>query len=87
MNYFYVDGKPLHESEMFGDRFHKGLGVIWGNGDRYLVVDTWFSVDHHGHFDDGLHIFMEKVWDRNDDLPKKLAPEYFADGNYTSRKW
>lgn len=87
MNYFYLNGKLILESEMLGENFRKGMGVIWSESERYRVVDTWFSIDHHGQMDDGLHIFMEPVWDRGDDLPKKLLPDYFEDGHYTSRKW
>jgi hypothetical protein len=45
----------------------------------FEVVDSWFSFDHHGHFGDGLHIFLEEITDPSDDLLLRLAPDYFAD--------
>ncbi len=36
-----------------------------------------FSFDHHGRFPTGLHVFLEQVTDEADDLPKRLAPDYF----------
>ncbi|MGW7193890.1 hypothetical protein [Streptomyces sp. NPDC054838] len=47
-------------------------------GDRYRVVDSWFSHDHHGIFDDGLHIFLEPVTEEDDRL-RHLAPDYFRE--------
>ncbi|MCU1613015.1 MAG: hypothetical protein JWO98_555 [Frankiales bacterium] len=53
-----------------------GTGVVLG--DRYRVVDSWMSFDHHGVFDDGLHIFLERVTE-DDDRLKRIAPSYFRD--------
>lgn len=55
-----------------------GTGVIWSDGERYRVVDIWVSYDHHGHFNDGVHVFLEPV-EPDDDRPKRLAPHYFRD--------
>ncbi|MET8481867.1 hypothetical protein ABZV68_32540 [Streptomyces clavifer] len=52
-----------------------GTGVLL-RGDRYRVVDSWFSYDHHGIFDDGLHIFLGPVTEEDDRL-RHLAPNYF----------
>ncbi|MYU23724.1 hypothetical protein [Streptomyces sp. SID8352] len=54
-----------------------GTGVLL-RGDRYRVVDSWFSYDHHGVFNDGLHIFLEPVAEEDDRL-QHLAPDYFRD--------
>ena len=78
MRYFYLDGQLVWDSEDITESFQKGQGIIWSDGERYRVVDTWFSIDHHGHFNDGLHVFMELV-DPKDDLPRMLAPAYFRD--------
>lgn len=45
-------------------------------GDRYRVVDSWFSYSHHGDFDNGLHISLEPVTEEDDRL-RHLAPNYF----------
>ncbi|MEU9032776.1 hypothetical protein AB0D46_35785 [Streptomyces sp. NPDC048383] len=52
-----------------------GTGVLL-RGDRYRVVDSWFSYDHHGVFNDGLHVFVELVTEEDDRL-RHLAPDYF----------
>ncbi|MGW7102900.1 hypothetical protein [Streptomyces sp. NPDC054883] len=57
--------------------FPVGTGVLL-RGDRYRVVDSWFSHDHHGIFDDGLHIFLEPVTEEDDRL-RHLAPDYFRE--------
>ena len=54
-----------------------GTGVLLRGG-RYRVVDSWFSYDHHGVFDDGLHIFLEPVAEEDDRL-RRLAPGYFRE--------
>lgn len=46
---------------------------------RWRVVDIWHSYDKRGHFDIGAHVFLEPVVDHEDDLPKRLAPDYFID--------
>ncbi|MFG2677014.1 hypothetical protein [Streptomyces sp. NPDC048445] len=53
-----------------------GAGVLLGNGDRYRVVDTWFSYDKHGIFDLGLHVFLVLAAGGDDRLGQ-LAPGYF----------
>ena len=67
----------------------KGQGVIWPDGRRFRVEDSWFSFDHHGHFGTGLHVFLTEIRSRDDDLPKLLKPDYFPDGPYRhhSRVW
>ncbi|MFJ7137667.1 hypothetical protein [Streptomyces fungicidicus] len=45
-----------------------GAGVLL-RGDRYRVVDSWFSYDHHG-------VFLEPVAEEDDRL-RHLAPDYF----------
>lgn len=55
-----------------------GTGFIWGDGMRYRVVDSWLSFDHRGHFDLGMHVFLERVEEGGADDPLgRLAPDYF----------
>jgi hypothetical protein len=56
-----------------------GDGWLWGDGTRYRVADRWLSLDHHGHFNDGWHVFLERVEvGGDDDRLQHLAPEYFG---------
>lgn len=68
------------DPDLFDDwpHFLKGEGLIWSEGERYRVVDTWWSVDHHGRMDDGLHVFLERVTNPTDDRPRELHPDYFT---------
>lgn len=77
----YIDGEM--QPQLIDEgliNLHRGQGVIWADGRRLRVVDSWFSFDHHGRFDTGLHVFLEEVTDEADDLPKRLEPHYFRDG-------
>jgi hypothetical protein len=76
---FYVGKQELHRED----------GLIWlrpGDGyidvrdaNRYRVVDTWFSFDHRGRYDLGLHVYLEPVEPGTEgDLPGRLVPEYFG---------
>jgi hypothetical protein len=57
----------------------KGDGVLWGDGTRYRVVDTWLSFDKHGRFDVGMHVFLEPVEPfSDDDRLGRLARDYFT---------
>jgi hypothetical protein len=76
---FYIDGEE--QPHLIDEGFlnlHKGQGVIWSDGRRLRVVDSWFSFDKHGRFDIGLHVFLEEVTDEADDLPLRLARDYFS---------
>ncbi|MEU8740641.1 hypothetical protein [Streptomyces halstedii] len=55
-----------------------GAGVLLGNGNRYRVVDSWFSYDKHGIFDLGLHVFVVPAAGGDDRLGQ-LAPDYFRE--------
>ena len=77
--YIYIDNKEVLQFDDGMLMLPKGAGVIWGDGNRYRVADTWFSIDHHGQMNDGMHIFLEVVMDPEDDLPKKILPSYFVD--------
>ena len=35
-----------------------GTGILGGGGEMYRVVDSWLSLDDHGRFGRGMHIFM-----------------------------
>jgi hypothetical protein len=72
---FYVDGKELHRED--GLIFlNKGDGYIGGDQGQ---VDTWFSFDHRGAFDLGLHVFLERVdAGSEEDRPGRLEPNYFS---------
>ena len=78
---FYVDGEmvPYQEDTMLP--LNRGDGIVWSDGTRYRVTDRWLSYDHHGHFNEGLHIFLRRVDAfSEDDTLGRLAPDYFGDG-------
>lgn len=55
-----------------------GDGFLDGSTRRWRVVDRWFSIDHHGHFADGWHVFLAPVVPGSeDDRLKRIAPDYF----------
>ncbi len=35
-----------------------GTGILGDGGEMYRVVDSWLSLDDHGRFGHGMHIFM-----------------------------
>ena len=75
---FYVGGKELpHQEETFLP-VSIGDGILDSDGTRYRVTDKWISYDHHGHFGEGLHVFLERVEPYSDgDTLGNLAPDYF----------
>jgi hypothetical protein len=74
---YYDHDVVLHQDEGTPPPLAVGDGLIWADGRRYRVIDKWVSYDHHGHFDDGVHIFLEPVT-TDDDRPKRIAPTYFT---------
>lgn len=57
----------------------RGQGVLWGDGKRYRVADSWLSFDRHGQFDIGMHVFLERVEEGSEDDTLGLArPSYFG---------
>ena len=72
---FHHDDKEVWRYEDGLIQLATGTGIILG-GERYRVVDSWMSFDHHGRFDDGMHIFLEVAKDK-DNRVKQLAPDYF----------
>lgn len=76
--WFYEGEKEVHCEESGLLPLVKGQGVLWGDGTRYRVVDSWLSFDHHGHFGLGMHVFLERVEpESDDDTLGRLAPNYF----------
>lgn len=76
---FHVEGEELSYQEDSMLPLHIGDGLLWGDGRRFRVKDRWISYDHHGHFPEGLHIFLEPVEEFGaDDRLAKLAPDYFS---------
>jgi hypothetical protein len=76
---FYVGRDELHRED--GLIFLRpGDGYIdVRDGNRYRVVDTWFSFDHRGAFDLGLHVFLQPVDEGSeDDRLGRLDPQYFG---------
>lgn len=83
----YIYTFPTHFYDENGKEFHdetglvflsKGDGVLWGDGTRYRVADTWLSFDKHGRFDTGLHVFLDRIEEGGeDDTLGRLAPDYF----------
>ncbi|HEV2123922.1 MAG TPA: hypothetical protein VGW38_14250 [Chloroflexota bacterium] len=74
---FYIDGKYVRQHAGGVLTLPNGTGVTWEDGRRLRVIDSWYSFDHHGRMDTGMHIFFEDVTDRDGDLPGELMPEYF----------
>jgi len=80
-NTYYLDGVHLYQDE----REHRPLEIGHGfidarqNSRRFRVQDIWISTDSHGRFDIGRHIFLTEVSGTEDDLPGKIAPDYFAE--------
>jgi hypothetical protein len=73
--WFYLDGKQIW-GEIDGVMWlHRGDGVVDGDGTRYRLADVWWSFDHHGPFDDGMHIMLEPA--EADDPLGQMAPDYF----------
>jgi hypothetical protein len=57
-----------------------GDGFLWSDGKRYRVVDRWLSFDHHGHFNESLHVFLESVEEFSEhDRLGNAAPDYFGE--------
>jgi hypothetical protein len=36
-----------------------GTGLIDERGKFFRVADVWVSFDHHGHYPEGVHVFLE----------------------------
>lgn len=73
--YFHEGDKEVWMYEDGLLQLANGTGLIL-KGECYRVVDSWMSFDHHGRFDDGMHIFLEVAKDK-DNRVKQLAPDYF----------
>jgi hypothetical protein len=70
---FFIDDSGGFELPTIGD------GWLWEDGTRWRVADRWLSLNKHGYFDVGWHVFLEPVEVGGaDDRLKHLAPDYFA---------
>jgi hypothetical protein len=77
---FYLDGEMTEYQEETMMPLNIGDGFLWSDGTRYRVVDRWLSFDHHGHFNESLHVFLESVEPfSEDDRLGNAAPEYFRE--------
>jgi hypothetical protein len=54
-------------------------GIVFEDGGRFRVVDTWLSLDRHGPFDVGYYVFLKRVDNTPEDRLAQLAPDYFRD--------
>jgi hypothetical protein len=59
--FHHLDGLEMWQVDDFVPLV-AGHGVITGEHD-YRVADVWFSMDHHGPLDDGLHVFLARTED------------------------
>lgn len=57
-----------------------GQHILSGNGELYKVIDVWLSLDHHGVFNDGQHVFMERAELPREQFTPRLL-EYFSDAD------
>lgn len=53
-----------------------GHGLVMEDGERYRVVDVWFSYDKRGSLDWGQHVFLEPV-EESDDRPAQRDLGYY----------
>jgi len=59
-----------------------GEGLIASNGQRWRVVDVWYSNDKHGIVDRGIHVYLERVEPFSEsDRPGRMFPDYFRPSN------
>jgi len=73
---FFVDDRQRVSLPEIGD----GVLAPADGTPRCRVVDRWLSFDHHGRFNDGWHVFLERIEDTDDDRLGRLAPDYFGGG-------
>ena len=77
---YYINGVADWQDEGPPAPLSIGTGVIYPKDyRRYRVEDIWVSYDHHGRFDDGVHVFLVDVTRTPDDRPGSLAPDYFSE--------
>lgn len=78
---FHLHGEVPWEEEHWDIPLQIGEGFIdASSGARRLrVVDIWYSTDKHSEFGAARHVFLENVSGTPDDLPQRLAPDYFSD--------
>lgn len=55
-----------------------GEGIIWSEGDRFIVTSVWHSFDHHGRLEEGVHVFATRVTETEHDLPWLNHPDYYG---------
>jgi hypothetical protein len=78
---YYINGEMQSYQEETMVPLRKGDGVFLGDDSPCCrVVDVWLSYDHHGHFGEGLHVFLEPVESfSEDDTLGNAAPAYFRE--------
>ncbi|OZM73998.1 hypothetical protein CFN78_06835 [Amycolatopsis antarctica] len=76
---YYVNGEQVGGDEFPGGLYPQiGAGIVWDDGKRYRVEDTWFVHEKHGAMARGaLHVFLLPV-NNSDDRPGKMHPRYFG---------
>jgi hypothetical protein len=85
---YWMGTEFVWKDESAPPHFSVGDGIILSNRgcpdrQRWRVLDIWVSYDSQGPFDVGTHVFLEPVSETADDLPRRLAPEYFRSSERT----
>jgi hypothetical protein len=75
--HYYIDDVFVRQDEEEPPPLSIGSGLVWSDGERYRVVDIWFSYDKRGALDWGMHVYLELV-DDDDDRPRHLNPRYYT---------
>jgi hypothetical protein len=76
INYVTQDGQQeQHEYQYLQPVI--GNGVQLESGKRYRIVDVWTVNAKRGHFEYGIHAFLEPVT-ADDDTFTKFNPEYYG---------
>lgn len=76
---YYIDDKLDWTDDNPGGYYPTiGAGIVWDDGNRYRVVDTWLVQEKHGVMTIGtLHVRLHPVA-ADQDWPAQLHPDYFT---------